>query len=75
MKFLRNLPAQLKRHYEKVLLVLALFGLVAAVITLNSQKSAENDKIENYNKSIGKRKPKALTQVDLTARAMSRACE
>ena len=69
MKFLRHLPGQLKRHYEKVLLVLALFGLVAAVITLNSQKSAENDKIETYNKSIGKRKPKSLSQVDLTALA------
>ena len=69
MKFLRHLPGQLKRHYEKVLLVLALFGLVAAVITLNSQKSAENDKIETYNKSIGKRKPKPLSQVDLTALA------
>ena len=66
MKFLRNLSGLLKRHYEKVLLALALLGFIGAVIYLNEMKSKENDRIELYNKDIGRRKPKPVPSVDLS---------
>jgi hypothetical protein len=67
MKFLRSIPGLVKRHYEKVILALALVGLVGAVFYLNAMKSAENEKIEKYNQNIGKRKPKPVPSVDVTA--------
>jgi len=66
MKFLRNIPGLLKRHYEKVLLALTLIGLIAAVVYLNDMKSAENDKIETYNRGITKHKGKPVQSVDLS---------
>lgn len=67
MKFLRNIPGLLKRHYEKVILALALVGLIGAVVYLNEMKSAENEKIENYNRGITKRKSKPIQTVDASA--------
>ena len=67
MKFLRNISGLLKRHYEKALLALALLGFIGAVVYLNEMKSKENDRIEIYNKDIGRRKPKPVPSVDLSA--------
>ncbi len=67
MKFLRNIPALLKRHYEKVILALALIGLIGAVVYLNELKSAENEKIEAYDRGIGKRKGKPVPSIDVSA--------
>ncbi len=67
MKFLRNAPALLKRHYEKALLALALLGFVGAVVYLNKMNSTENEKIADYDKDIGRRKPKPVQSADLTA--------
>ena len=66
MKFLRDLPGQVKRHYEKVVLALALIGLVGAVVYLNQMKNAENVKIEAYEKGIPKRKVKPVQTVEVT---------
>ena len=67
MKSLREIPGLLKRHYEKAILALALVGLVGAVIYLNNLKTAENEKIENYDRSIGRRKVKLVQSADVTA--------
>ena len=58
MKGLRNIFGLLKRHYEKVILALALLGLIGAVWYLNEMKSEENSKIELYDKENAKRKPR-----------------
>ena len=65
MKGLRNIFGLLKRHYEKVILALALLGLIGAVWNLNEMKSEDNSKIELYDKENAKRKPKPLPQVDV----------
>jgi hypothetical protein len=67
MKSLREIPGLLKRHYEKAILALALLGLIGAVVYLNNLKAAENEKIENYNRSIGRRKVKPVQSADVTA--------
>jgi len=75
MKFFGNIPALLKRHYEKALLALALVGFIGAVMYLNEMNSTENDKIAIYDKDIGRRKAKPVQSVDLTtlASALSQA--
>jgi hypothetical protein len=75
VKFLRNIPVLLKRHYEKVILALALVGLIAAVSSLYKSKNAENERIESYNRNIGKRKGKPVPSTDVSAlaAAMQRA--
>lgn len=65
MKGLRNIFGLLKRNYEKVILALALLGLIGAVYYLNEKKSEQNTMIDEYNKGITKRKTKPLAQVDL----------
>jgi len=67
MKFLRNIPGLIKRHYEKVILVFALLGLITAVVYLNDMKNAENENIAKYNKGITKRKPNPVPSIDITA--------
>ncbi len=67
MKFLGNIPGLLKRHYEKVILAIALIGLIGAVVYLNQMKSAENEKIEKYNQNIGKKKGKPVPSIDASA--------
>jgi hypothetical protein len=67
MSFLRDIPGLLKRHYEKAILVLALLGLIAAVVYLNNRKTAENEKIETYNRNIQRRKPKPVQSPDVSA--------
>jgi hypothetical protein len=67
MKSLREIPGLLKRHYEKAILALALLGLIASVFYLNKMKATENEKIETYNRSIGRRKPKPVPSVDVSA--------
>lgn len=67
MKFLRNIPGLIKRHYEKVILAFALLGLIAAVVYLNDMKNAENEKIETYKRNLPKRKSNPVPSVDLTA--------
>jgi hypothetical protein len=66
MKFLRNFPGLIKRHYEKVLLALVLIGLTAAVVLLNQMKNDENAKIEKYNENIRRQKVKPIPSVDLS---------
>jgi hypothetical protein len=66
MKALRNVPGMVKRHYEKVILALALVGLIGAVVYLNQMKNAENEKIDTYEKGIPKRKGKSVQTVDLS---------
>ena len=65
MKRLRNIPALVKRHYEKVILALALLVLIGAVVYLNQMKNAENEKIDTYDKGITRRKPKPVQVVDM----------
>jgi len=67
MKFLRNIPGLLKRHYEKVILAFALIGLLGAVVYLNELKSAENEKIQIYDRGITKRKSKPIPTMDASA--------
>lgn len=67
MKFLRNIPGLLKRHYEKLILALALIALIGAVVVLSQKKSAENETIENYNRGIIKRKSKPIQTMDPSA--------
>jgi hypothetical protein len=75
VKTLRNIPGLVKRHYEKVILALALLVLIGAVVYLNQMKNAENEKIETYEKGTLKRKPKPVQVVDLSvlSSAMSHA--
>src|SRR5215213_1263300 len=61
-----NLFDSFKRHYEKVLLVLALIGLIGAVLYLNQVKNAENEKLAIYEKAIPKRKSNPIAQVDMS---------
>ncbi len=67
MKSLREIPGLLKRHYEKAIVALALLGLIASVFYLNKMKTTENEKIEVYNRSIGRRKAKPIPSVDVSA--------
>ena len=72
MKFLRNIPGLLKRHYEKVILAFALIGLLGAVVYLNEMKSAENEKIQSYDRGITKRKSKPIPTMDASALTTAR---
>lgn len=65
MKGLGNVVGQVKRHWEKVLLALALIGLIGAVVYLNSMKSEENTKIEDYEKGVLRPKVKPFPTVDV----------
>jgi len=75
MKSLGSIPGLVKRHYEKVILALALLILIGAVVYLNQMKNAENEKIDTYDKGITRRKPKPIQIVDIgvLSSAMSRA--
>lgn len=75
MKTLRNVPGMVKRHYEKVVLALALVGLIGAVVYLNQMKNTENEKIDTYEKGIPRRKSKSVQTVDIgvLSSAMQRA--
>ena len=65
MKLFRNLFSLLKRHYEKVILTLALVGLIGAVWYLNEMKTEENGKIEKYEKETARRKSSPIPLVDM----------
>ena len=66
MKALRSIPGLFGRHYEKVILALALLALIGAVVWLNEQKSTENDKLEKYDQQVRRPKVKMLPQVDVS---------
>ena len=65
MKGLGNILGHVKRHWEKVLLAFALIGLIGAVVYLNQMKSAENTKIDEYEKGVLRPKVKAFPTVDV----------
>ncbi len=65
MKGLGNILVQVKRHWEKVLLALALIGLIGAVVYLNQMKSKENTKIDEYETGVFRPKPKPFPTVDV----------
>jgi hypothetical protein len=67
MKFLTDIPGLLKRHYEKVILALALVGLLGAVFFLNQMRNEENEKLDSYNTGIARRKPKPIDTTDMTS--------
>ncbi len=67
MGFLRNIGGLSKRHYEKVLLGLALVGLIYAVVHLAMKREEEDAKIREYEKGIQKKKTKEVPSVDLDA--------
>ncbi len=48
MEFLRRLPVLLREHYEKVLLGLALAGLIVSGLLLAAQKAQESEELEKY---------------------------
>lgn len=65
MKGLGNIFGQVKRHWEKALLALALIGLIGAVVYLNQMKSEENTKINEYETGVFRPKPKPFPTVDV----------
>lgn len=67
MDLFRKIGALIVRHYEKVLLGVALIGLVYAVIHLYSTKQAEEEKISTYDRGISKKKTKEVPAVDMNA--------
>ncbi|HEY0552529.1 MAG TPA: hypothetical protein VGF13_23215 [Verrucomicrobiae bacterium] len=71
MKFFGNIFGSFSRHWEKVLLALSLVALIGAVGWLIQEKSKENEKIENYNKAITRRKPNLVPTVDITQLAQA----
>lgn len=75
MDYLRKIGDLLRRHYEKVILAVALIGLVYAVIHLNGQKEQEDEKIRDYNRKMLKRKTKEVPSVNLAefSRALQNA--
>lgn len=75
MKGLGNIIGQVKRHWEKVLLAFALLGLIGAVVYLNSMKSEESAKIDEYEKGVlrPKVKPYPTLDVNMLASAMRQA--
>lgn len=75
MKGLGNIIGQVKRHWEKVLLAFALLGLIGAVVYLNSMKSEESAKIDEYEKGVlrPKVKPYPTLDVNMLSSAMRQA--
>ncbi len=75
MKGLSNIIGQVKRHWEKVLLAFALLGLIGAVVYLNSMKSEESAKIDEYEKGVlrPKVKPYPTLDVNMLSSAMRQA--
>lgn len=65
MESLRKYGGVLARHYEKVLLVVALVGLVYAVYHLNSKKQSEEENIKQYNLTISKKQTQGIPVTDL----------
>jgi hypothetical protein len=55
----------LGRHFEKVVVMVALIGLVYAVGHLYMKKQSEDDKIREYDRGILKKKTKPVPAVDL----------
>ncbi len=75
MKGLGNIIGQVKRHWEKVILAFALLGLIGAVVYLNSMKSEESAKIDEYEKGVlrPKVKPYPTLDVNMLSSAMRQA--
>lgn len=65
MDFLRKIGSVFARHYEKVLLVLALLGLVYAVYHLYTKKQEEEQNIQTYNRNIQKKQTQGIPATDL----------
>jgi hypothetical protein len=65
MSFLRNIGPLLARHYEKVIVALALLGFLGAVIYLYGVRKAEEEKIAVYDRDVRQRKGKPVPAVDL----------
>jgi hypothetical protein len=65
MDLFRKLGGIFVRHYEKVLLVLVLIGLVASVGLLIKTRQDEEEKIRDYDQKVLKGKTKELPAVDL----------
>jgi hypothetical protein len=75
MASLGNMGDLLKRHYEKLLLAVALIALIGAVFVLQTNKSAEEEKIQDYERNVGRRKTKGvpLANMEHLKQALSNA--
>ena len=67
MDLFRKIGGMLTRHYEKVLLALALVGLVLAVVLLYQKRQAEDQTIREYDQKVLRGKAKELPSVDIAA--------
>jgi hypothetical protein len=65
MSFLRNMGPLFVRHYEKVIVALALIGFLGAVVYLYGVRQAEAEKINAYDRDFRTRKGKPVPSVDL----------
>ena len=66
MQFLKNLPALLKQHYEKVLLALAFIALGTTVWLLYVKVQEESEKLNKYVVGIQKKNTKGITSMDFS---------
>ncbi len=65
MNFLRKIGGLFAKHYEKVIVALALIGFLGAVVYLYGVRQAEEDKIREYDRNVQKKKGKEVPSVDL----------
>lgn len=65
MKGVGNIGALLKRHWEKLVLALALVVLIGAVVYLNQMNTDEFAKIEDYERGVARPKVKQFPVVDV----------
>ena len=66
MQFLKNLPALLKQHYEKVLLALAFIALGTTVWLLYVKVQEESEKLSKYVVGIQKKNTKEIPTMDFS---------
>ncbi|HMJ89514.1 MAG TPA: hypothetical protein VK530_06840 [Candidatus Acidoferrum sp.] len=65
MSFLRNIGGLFIKHYEKVIVALALVAFLGAVVYLYGVRQAEEVKIREYDRTVLKKQGKAVAAVDL----------
>src|SRR6266849_2569449 len=67
MDFLKKIKEVCRLHYEKILLILVLLGLAAAVLYLSKAKESEEETIQNFLRGVEKTSVSKVKAVDLSA--------
>jgi hypothetical protein len=67
MDFLKKIKDACRLHYEKILLIVVLLGLAAAVLYLSKAKESEEETIQSFLQGLDKTSGSKVKAVDLSA--------